>query len=72
MPGWLNTIVGGWDVGGLWIWESGSPFSVSSGFATGPSTAATFANYTGSRNIGGITTLAAGTGRLLLLSRPDR
>jgi hypothetical protein len=56
IPNWLNSIVGGWDVGGLWIWESGQPFSVSSGFATGPSTAATFANYTGSRNIGGITT----------------
>jgi Carboxypeptidase regulatory-like domain len=62
MPGWLNTIIGGWDVGGLWIWESGSPFSVSSGFATGPSTAATFANYSGSQNIGGITTSPLGPG----------
>jgi Carboxypeptidase regulatory-like domain len=62
MPGWLNTIVGGWDVGGLWIWESGSPFSVSSGFATGPSTAATFANYTGSHTMGGITNSPLGPG----------
>jgi hypothetical protein len=52
MPRWADTLIGGWDMGALWIWESGSPFTVSSGFATGPSTAATFANYTGSRNIG--------------------
>ena len=62
MPRWLNSVVGGWDVGGLWIWESGSPFGVSSGFATGPSTAATFANYSGSRTIGGITTSPLGPG----------
>jgi outer membrane receptor protein involved in Fe transport len=62
MPGWANALIGGWDIGGLWIWESGSPFTVSSGFATGPSTAATFADYTGSRNIGGITTSTLGPG----------
>lgn len=62
MPRWLDTIVGGWDLGGLWIWESGQPFTVSSGFATGPSTAATFANYTGSRDVGGITTSPLGPG----------
>jgi hypothetical protein len=38
MPHWADTLIGGWDMGALWIWESGSPFTVSSGFATGPST----------------------------------
>jgi hypothetical protein len=59
---WLNTVVGGWDLGGLLIWESGSPFTVSSGFATGAGTGATFADYTGSRTIGGITTSPLGPG----------
>ena len=54
MPGWANTLIGGWDVGGLWIWESGSPFTVSSGRETGPSTQNTWGDYSGSRNIGGI------------------
>ena len=62
MPKWANALVGGWDVGALWIWESGSPFTVSSGFATGPSTANTWANYTGSRNIGSVTTSNNGIG----------
>jgi hypothetical protein len=62
MPTWLNALVGGWDVGELMIWESGSPFTVSSGFATGPGTGATYADYTGSRNAGGITTSPLGPG----------
>ena len=56
MPRWADTLVGGWDLGSLWIWESGSPFTVSSGRATGPSTANTWADYTGSRNIGSVMT----------------
>ena len=62
MPGWVDTLVGGWNLGGLWIWESGSPFAVSSGRATGPSTAATFGDYTGSRNIGSVMTSNNGIG----------
>jgi len=59
MPKWANTIVGGWDLGGLMIWEDGSPFTVYSGRATGPSTGtaastSTWANYNGNRNIGGL------------------
>jgi len=61
-PHWVDSALGGWSLGGLWIWESGQPFSVSSGFATGQGTGATFANYTGSRNIGGITTSPLGPG----------
>jgi hypothetical protein len=62
MPKWANTLVGGWDLGALWIWEDGSPITISSGRATGPSTASTWANYTGSRNIGGIYTTNNGIG----------
>lgn len=59
MPKWANTFLGGWDLGGLMIWESGEPFTVYSGRATGPNsgtsaTSSTWANYTGSRNIGGL------------------
>jgi hypothetical protein len=62
MPAWADALIGGWDLGGLLIAESGSPFTVSSGFATGPSTSASFANFTGSRDIGGITTSSLGPG----------
>ncbi len=59
LPKWANTLVGGWDLGGLMIWEDGSPFTVYSGRATGPSTGtaastSTWANYNGNRNIGGL------------------
>jgi hypothetical protein len=54
MPGWANTLIGGWDISGLLIWQSGSVFTVSSQRATGPSTAATWANYSGDRNIGSL------------------
>ena len=62
MPHWADTLFGGWDMGSLWIWESGSPFTVSSGRATGPSTANTWADYTGSRNIGSVATTNNGIG----------
>ncbi len=62
LPKWANTLLGGWDLGGLMILESGSPFTVSSGRATGPSTASTWADYTGSRTIGGVVTSNNGIG----------
>ena len=55
MARWLDALTGSCDLGGLWIWKGGSPFTVS-GFATGPGTGSAFADYTGSRNIGGIST----------------
>src|SRR5262249_36128458 len=30
----LNLLVGGWSVSGIWIWQSGSPFSIVSGRGT--------------------------------------
>ena len=62
MAPWLDTLIGGWNVGELWIQESGSPFTVSSGFATGAGTGARFANFSGSRNTDGITTSPLGPG----------
>jgi hypothetical protein len=62
MPSWVDTLIGGWNLGGLWILESGSPFTVSSGRATGPSTAATWGDFTGSRDIGSVMTSNNGTG----------
>lgn len=54
MPAWLNRVVGGWELGSLLIWQSGSVFTVTSGRRTTGSTAATRANYTGDRRIGRI------------------
>ncbi len=44
--------IGGWDIGILNIWQSGSRFTVSSGRATGPGTASAWANISGDRNVG--------------------
>ncbi len=52
MPNWANKILGGWDVGVLGIWQSGTVYTVGSGRRTGPSTAGTWSNFTGDRNIG--------------------
>lgn len=53
VPKWADSLFGGWDVGFLNVWQSGSLFDVSSGRATGPNQSAnTFANYSGDRNIG--------------------
>jgi hypothetical protein len=55
-PRWVNTLIGGWDLGGLAIWESGSPMTASSGRYTALSYGVTsWDNYSGgSRNIGAI------------------
>lgn len=54
MPKWADSLVGGWEVGSLMLWQSGSVLTVSSSRRTGPSTSNTWANYTGNRNIGSI------------------
>src|SRR5260370_39989725 len=53
MPKWLDTMVGGWNVGSLFIMQDGRLFTVfaqrtSRGLAT--ATAGTWANYTGDRS----------------------
>jgi hypothetical protein len=52
MPAWANAMIGGWDLGVLGVWQSGGVFTVSSGRRTAGSTATTWANYSGDRNIG--------------------
>ena len=52
VPGWLDTIIGGWDVGLLTLWESGPRFTVTSGRQTAGTSINTWANYTGDRSIG--------------------
>jgi hypothetical protein len=53
-PRWLQSIASSWEVSGIAVWESGSPFSVRSGRQTTGSTAASFADYSGDRNIGSV------------------
>ncbi|HTS28909.1 MAG TPA: TonB-dependent receptor [Bryobacteraceae bacterium] len=56
MPKWANTFLGGWDLGGLCIWESGNPMTFSSGRYTALSYGVTsWDNYSGTdRSIGSI------------------
>jgi hypothetical protein len=60
MPEWADRVVGGWDLGGLFTWTSGAPMTLSSGRATGPANVNTWANYSGSRTIGGVSKLGNG------------
>jgi hypothetical protein len=63
LPRWLDSIIGGWDVGLLTLWQSGRVVSYVSGRYTGPTPAtpgrgtapaldSSFMNYAGDRNIG--------------------
>jgi hypothetical protein len=56
LPKWANTLLGGWDLGGLWIWESGAPMTASSGRYTAMSYGVTsWDNYSGTdRKIGSV------------------
>lgn len=60
LPRWLDTLVGGWEVGTLFILQDGAPFTVFSNRTTGgltvaSNTSGTFANYSGAdRNIGSV------------------
>jgi hypothetical protein len=55
MPRWANTLVGGWDLGGLMIWESGSSITASSGRYTNVSyNTSSWLNFSGTRDIGSV------------------
>jgi len=54
MPHWLDTVSGGWEMGVLGVFQSGNPFTISSGRTTGPSTSNTTINWSGDRSIGEI------------------
>src|SRR5262249_20212414 len=51
-PRLVDSLLGGWDLGGLNFWQSGSTYTVASGRATGPSSSAAWADFSGDRNIG--------------------
>jgi hypothetical protein len=51
---WLDSLAGGWDIGLLAIWESGTVFSVLSGFQTAATSAQSLADFKGNRNVGSV------------------
>jgi hypothetical protein len=51
-PRWAAEIPGGWDLGLLGIWESGAPFTVSSGYQTSAAGVPSWADFLGAHNIG--------------------
>jgi len=52
MPKWLDGLIGNWNFGLLYLWESGQRFSVSSGSQTAFAGVNSLADYSGSRNVG--------------------
>ena len=53
MPRWADTLIGGWDIGALSIWESGAAITAGSGRYTAVSyNVASWLNYSGTRDIG--------------------
>ena len=61
-PRWVDSLVGGWDLGVLQTWQSGSPLTIATGRATGPnSSASSWAVYNGDRSIGAVDKRGNGT-----------
>jgi hypothetical protein len=59
MPRWADALVGGWDLGAIWLWQSGQTHTINSQRNTvavsGLPAAGTWANYNGTdRNIGDV------------------
>lgn len=62
MPRWADTLIGGWELGALGLWQSGPVFTVSSGRTTVNPDANSWANYNGTdRNIGTLMKKGNGT-----------
>jgi hypothetical protein len=53
-PRWLDSLAGGWDLGFLAIWESGTVFSVLSGYQTAANSGPSLADFAGDRNAGAV------------------
>ncbi len=51
---WMDRILGGWNLGLIYVRQSGSRFSVNSGLQNQYAGVSSLANYDGSRNVGGI------------------
>lgn len=54
MEGFRNSVLGCWNLGFLWIWESGARFSVASSRETLYAGVTSLANYTGSHTLGSL------------------
>ncbi len=54
LPPLLEAVVGGWEVGELTVWESGVPFTATSGRLTTGLDVTTWANYAGDRGTGSV------------------
>ena len=62
--GWVDTLVGGWDLGAIITWQTGAPFSLFSQRSTGPQVApnpenptqssSSWITYSGPATIGGV------------------
>jgi len=59
-PRWVDSLIGGWDVGVLTLWQSGRVVTYQSGRSTGPTTGSSYVNYSGDRNIGKVIRKADG------------
>jgi hypothetical protein len=51
-PRWVDSLIGGWDIGLLMLWQSGPVVTYLSGRSTGPTTGSSYVDYSGDRNIG--------------------
>ena len=59
-PRWVDSLIGGWDIGLLTLWQSGPVVAYLSGYSTGPTTDSSYVNYSGYRNIGKVMRRADG------------
>ncbi len=59
-PRWVDSLIGGWDIGLLMLWQSGKVVTYLSGISTGPTTDSSYVNYSGDRNIGKVMRSADG------------
>ena len=58
--GWMDRIIGGWEIGALGFWTSGFTITVTSGVPTVAANTNSRADYTGSRRIGTVQRLGNG------------
>jgi len=59
-PGWLDRIIGGWEIGTLGFWTSGLPMTITSGIPTSAANLNSRADFSGSRRIGTVQRLGNG------------
>jgi hypothetical protein len=57
IPKWLDALIGNWNLGILYVWDSGQRFSVTTSSQTAYAGVNSLADYSGSRNVGNHFTL---------------